>query len=320
MSTDAQSVASSATADTTPVTAIDQAVASDDVAAYRAARAAERSGKPLDVVADSSPADAKPADSSPADAEKHRTDKRATEFRVPELLSERAQLRQRLDQAERELAALKQPQTNDERKAAPSPAAVDVDFPEFDAWLARPENDGKSYLAYQRAFVRHEFDQAQAALHAKDAEVATKHEQDERIAAYHKSAETFVAEHADYWPVVTPITSTPRSSLTDALGDVIQRSANPPALLYKLGTEIETWHRLISLPERLAVYELGKIDAALSPAAKPVSQPLTRAKEPPTILGRKTADPVDAADAAVATGDVAAYRAAKLRARVAAAR
>lgn len=323
MALDATSVASSAT-DTAPpvVTGVDHAVASGDVSAYREARRAERSGTPRDVPADSSPAstDDQPAASSPADADPPRTDKRATEHRIPELLTDRAQWRERAERAEREIAALKPPRTSDVPKAVPSPATVEAEFPEFDAWLAKPGNDGKSYTQYQRAFFRHEFEQAQADTAKQSFEAATKQDFETRLTAYKKSAETFIADHEDYWTVVAPITTLPPTPLTEALGDVILRSANPPALLYKLGTDSETWAKLLTLPERLAVYELGKIEAALSAPEKSKPPSFTRAKEPPTTLGRRSADPTDALEAAVANDDVAAYREAKLRARTAAAR
>lgn len=314
---DDPTVAPSAT-DTAPVaeTALDRAVVSGDVAAFRAAKRAEQSGKPLDVAADPSPADAT-ADPSPAADVKPRVDRRATEHRVPELLADRANWRTRAEQAERELAALKQPPPTDAKQADSSQAAGVEDFPEFDAWLAKPENEGKSYTQYQRALIRFEYDQAQAESSRKAAQTTAEQESRERIAAYQKGAEAFVKDHDDYWTVVGPITSTPRSERTEVLGDVIQRSPNAPALLYELGTKPETWQRLLSIPERLAVYELGKIDAALSTPAKPTPQRLTHASEPPTILGRKAVEPANAIDAAVASGDVAQFRAARLKERLA---
>src|SRR5688572_29616096 len=95
--TDAQAAASSAVVPV-PDTAADQAVMSGDVAAFKEARRAERTGKPLPTSpADSSSADVA-ADSSSATPEPRR-DKRATEHRVPELLSERATLRAELETA-----------------------------------------------------------------------------------------------------------------------------------------------------------------------------------------------------------------------------
>lgn len=298
-------------------TAADQFVGAGDVAGYRAARRAERSGQPLDVPAESSPAQpgdqAASTDASTSAASEPAKPKKVNnaDTRVTELLAEREALRAELD-------TLKRPRPSDAMPAKSSPATVaDAEFPELDDWLAIPGNEGKSFTAYQREFFRHEFQQQQAETNRKAVQTAQQRDQDERITAYRKSAETFIADHDDYWPVVTPITSTPRSDLTDALGEVITRSANPPALLYKLGSEPETWARLIGLPERLAVYELGKLEAALSAPETPKTQPLTRAKEPPTTLGRRAADPGDVIEAAVASGDVARFRAEKLKQRIA---
>lgn len=317
---DAQSVASSAT-ETAPLveTAVDQAVANRDQVAFREAVRAERAGKPLDVHADPSPAsDEQTADPSPAAADqKPRVDRRATEHRIPELLTERAQLRAELDQARRDLLALKQPPKTDDKQADPSPAAVTADFPEFDAWLAKPENEGKTYTQYQVYLTKAIYAQAQVETREQDAKAREQREHDDRIVAYRKSATTFIADHPDYWDVVTPLDHTPRSAVTDALIDVIERSENPPALLYELGQSLETWQRLISLPERSALVELGKIAGALTAPEKPKTQPLTKASEPGTILGRKTVDPADAIDAAVASGDVARFRAEKLKQRAA---
>jgi hypothetical protein len=119
MNTDAQPVASSATVETPviPATAVDQAVASNDVSAFREARRAERSGKPL---APSSPdsASGEPVDqaastdatSKPPASEPGKPKKNA-DTRVQELLADRARERERAERAERELAALRTGQT-----------------------------------------------------------------------------------------------------------------------------------------------------------------------------------------------------------------
>lgn len=311
---DEQSGAPSAPA----ITAVDIAVTGDDMAAFREARRAERSGKPLDVTADPSPATTDAvADSSPA-AEKPRTDKRATEHRVPELLTERAQLRARLDQQERELAALRHPVQRDDPSAVSSPAP-DAEFPEYDAWTEQAGNEHKTYTQYQVALTRHVYAQEQQAIRDRDAASAAERTQAERVTSYREKAETFVADHADYWDVIRPITDAHMPKVMgDAFEDAIAASQNPPALLYHLGSHPDEFQRLLSLPERLAAWTLGKLDASLSSASQPSSRPtLTKAPTPPTTLGRKVADAADPIESAVTTGDQAAYREARLRQRAA---
>lgn len=314
---DEQTGASSAPA---AVTALDLAVSDGDVASFREARAAERSGKPLDATADPSPA-LKPdavADSSPA-AEKPRTDRRATEHRVPELLTERAQLRTRLGQQERELAALRQSPKPDVSSTASS-AVADAELPEYDAWTEIAGNETKTYTQYQVWLTRQVYAQEQQAIQQRDAVTAAERQQVERVQKYRASADTFVADHADYWDTVRPVTETDLSKgIKDALEDAIDQSANGPALLYHLGSHPEIFQRLITLPERLAAWELGKLEASLASASTPKPR-LTRAPEPVTTLGRKAADPADPIDAAVADDDVGRYRAARLEQRRAAQR
>jgi hypothetical protein len=194
MSTDAQPVASSATPETPApvITAVDRAVASNDVSAYREARRAERSGTPLDAATESSPvppedqAASTDASSSPA-SEPGKPHKGNAETRVKELLAERARERERAERAERRLAELEaKAQPADAKPAESSPAAAPDTFPTYDAYLTtHPDASYEQYLDERADFRVEQKLRAEraAAEHASRAarETDTVRERDERF-------------------------------------------------------------------------------------------------------------------------------------------
>lgn len=313
---DAQPVASSATDAPEAVTALDQAVQTSDVAAYRAAKRDARTQTPVPASSAASPeVPAASTDASPSPAsEASKPTRKNAEDRVQELLAERAQLRAALDAARR-------PQTPDAKPAAPSAAPVGDKFPTFDVWLQQQQgSEALAYEDYIDARASHVYAREQTVARERETLATEQRAQRERLASYRERASAFLAEHGDYWTAIQPVVTAPQTPTSEAIGDAITRSDVAPQLLYHLGTHLETFERLVSLPERLAIYELGKLEASLSaaPVTPQKSTPVTRASAPPTMLGSKPTTPSsDDASRAVASGDVAAYRAARLRERTA---
>lgn len=303
-----------------PETSVEQAVKSGDQSAYKLARAAEKSGKPLPTNADPSPAEpvaqVASTDASPQPASEPGTPKPKSnaETRIKELLAETKELKTKLDAATRPPS-----QVPDVPQAASSPAPVAVvKFPSYDDWSAKQPDDRASYEEYIDARAVHVFQQQQQAHDEQHARTAAQRDQAARIQAYQQRADTFVAAHPDYAAVVNPLASgTPVTPTSDAIGDLVARSDVGPQLLYHLGTHLEVFQRLVSLPERLAVYELGKLEASFAAPATPNPEPRTHVPEPPTTLGRRSADPSDPTEAIVASGDQAAYKAQRQRDRLA---
>lgn len=318
---DAQPVALSATLDAQ--TAADHAVVNGDVSSYREARRAERAGAPLTTPADSSPAapddQAASTDASPSPAsEAGKPAKRNAETRIQELLRERHDRDARISALEREIAASRQPAAQT-TPAAPSPAPQRPaeQIPEYDEWLTEPGNEGRSYTAYQADVIRRVYAQERAA--EADREKTSREARDaaERIDQYRARAETFKATKPDYWDVIQPVVSAQlKPEIASALEEALQQSEAGPQVLYHLGSHPEEFARLAGLPPRLAVYELGKLEASLAAPAAVSPNPLTKAPTPPTTLGRKSVDPSDQIEAAVASNDVSRYRALRLQQRM----
>jgi hypothetical protein len=318
---DAPPVASSATDTPEVVTALDQAVMDNDVAAFRAASFAALTAKTPVPASSAAPPEvpAVSTDASPSPAsEASKPTRKNAEDRVGELLAERAQLRAELD-------AIRRPQTKvDAQPAAPSAAPVGDKFPAFDVWTQQP---GHEFLMYEDMYEAY-IDARALNVYAREQQVAKEREtlamaqQEHRaqIASYRERAATFVADKPDYWDAIQPVVTAPQTPTSDAIGELIKRSEVAPQLLYHLGTHLEQFERLVGLPERLAIYELGKLEASLSAVPVTSQKPptVTRASAPPTMLGSKPTTPsTDDASRAVASGDVAAYKAAWYREQLA---
>lgn len=349
---DAQPGASSAPADTTPIpaTAAEQAVMSDDVAAFKQARRAERSGKPLD---------AKPADSSSAQPAEQDTStevkpegvsetpkpRKTAEDRVKELLAERAKERERAEALERRLAALEGRTQPDAKPAESSPATATDKFPDYDTYLQ--EHPDASYEDYIDARADWRADQRLLAKERETSErekreYATRTVQERRQKAAEafeqaRKADPALAERLEHLhPDVAALRSlddirgadgkwieqpTPYHWITQ---QIVQAGPVAPHLAAHFSDHPEELHEIAKLNpddalERIVALKLqfrGKRAASPTP-----SKPVTDAPPPPTTLATRGGAPsMPDSDAAVAAGDVAAYRAARLREKTAAMR
>lgn len=321
MSRDASAVSS--TASEAPLSAADQAVLSGDPVAYRAARAAERAGTPLEPTNPADSAAATPeqaastdAHESPASEPGKGKDKgaegRKAELRaeIDDLLRQRRELRESLAQER---------QQTKPAESSPAPAEpTKRDIARFKSMPGYPKaEDYEDYddLVTARAdfMAEQRLNEAQQRQHAEQQAGEFAKSLDSMLTKGREAFDDFVdvlgaAEQAG---IVFP-PDVARKMLTHEQGHVIarelaQRAISDPAFRAVLADPVET------------AIVVGQILAAQSaPKASPVS--VSKAPEPPVTLGRKPSAVLDPLEAAVREGDTEAYLAAKRAQRAAAAR
>ena len=345
MSTDVETPTASPEAASPPVDPIDSAVASGDVAAYRAAKLEARSGKTADKAPDPPAEPVKAEASAPTgepageDAEiaKIPTDQRVTDPETGDVLDRRTRAGKRIvallgrvksyEARIAELQAQIGQQTPPKAPDAPkAPASTADPFPNFDAWLAQDGNAEKSYEEYIDARADHRTEQRLAADRAKQHQSDTDRAQAERFRALDSREAAFSKDHPDYTEVVRPAAEQLARGVAKqhptalAIAEFVQLSDQGPAIAYFLGQHPEEHQRLAALPPAVALVELGSLVGRPQPAAapaQPVTPPVSSAPKPPTTLGTKSTGPVDPIESAVVADDFPAYRAARLRERTA---
>ncbi len=239
-------------------------------------------------------------------------EKKNAESRIKELLADRHARDARIAELEARLATPQAPDV----KAAPSPAPVK--FPNYDDWRdQQPADQAILYEDYIDERVKFLYQAEQQVERQRVEKLTAEQQKTERIAKYRETAESFVAERPDYWDVVRPITQAAMpEGIQAVMEDAIDGSANSPRLLYHLGQNPELFQRLISLPERLAAWELGKLEASLGQPASPVVKTLSTAPAPPPTLGSRPAQPADDVESAVKRQDFATFKLAANRRQI----
>jgi hypothetical protein len=308
-------------------TAADQAVGSNDVSAFRAARQAERSGTPLaPAPAVEPPDDDEPLPAAPAPPEGERK------------LSKR---QQQINEYERtiaeqkaELARLKASVTPPPAPAASRstpPAAPSITYPPdlatWDAYLAaHPEAQYEEYTDARGDF-RAEARARQAESHEQDSRTAT--ERQTRLTAFGAKLQAAKAADPQFDTRISPAVANLRPldvlgpdevpTAMNALAQEIVLAADPIALMRHLSDHPEELQRIGALPNsRELLRAMATLEASLTPPAVPLPKPVTSAPPPPTTLGSKPVEPADELEAAVASNDVGRFRALRLRERAAA--
>lgn len=344
MTTDAQPAAPSAAE--TP-TAVESAVVSHDITAFREARRAERSGTPLvtPTPADSAPAPVveQPGSTEPsADAasEPAKPQKNA-ESRVKELLADRAKEREARERAEARIHELERlataPRQEQTPPAAPSPAPVSEKFPSYDEHLAEhPDTSYEDYLDLRADF------RAQHAFKALQRQESEQRAQQEQTAGIRHRDAQFAermtkATAAD--PELLTTMSEPVKRLRPfdalvqgqdghwrdpssgqfvrpshaALAEHILRAEEPARWMRHFSDHPEDFERFGALAPDAFYRELGKLEARWESKPVPVTPPktVTDAPAPLTRLDARPAVPADPVEAAVNQGDIRAFRAAR---------
>jgi hypothetical protein len=331
------------------VTPADTAVATNDVAAYREARRAER-GDPERHAAlqraqgtaaarkgdaeTNGPAATPPAPGATPDRQVSKRQQTINEYErtVAELKAENARLKGGT-------APAGDPRNgHDTRPEAGAPKAgavpVDITRPALEEaafYTTHPEASTADYFRYLNRFDREverateQMQQSQTAAQRAAHERATKfHDQ---IKAVGDPAEVIQRIDPDLTALETRAYAQAQGKHPTAandLADEILDSDVALQVLEHLTAHPEEKAKLLALPNRRAVVrEFSRLEARLTPTAAGAAaapKTITDAPTPAVTLGNRAAHMADPVDSAVARGDVAAYRAARLQQRAAALR
>jgi len=316
--------------------AAEQAIVSGDVSAYRAARFAERTGTPLPA------APASEDDAEPATPETPAPDA-APKPEEPRALSKRQQeanerTRQAVEQATADLRA-----ENARLRAATAPPAPRSAPPPAAPARQKPTEDeiGTKYATYAdftEDLADWKFEQRQAAAVAEQQQAEQSRMEDARTRAHVEAW----SKHADRWTAakqadpervaklnpqilsLSPLGQLPAGqapTLGNHVAEAVVMSDDPVSLIEILSDPAVELQLTKAYATSVGEFyrAIGRLESRQKAAPTP-PKPVTSASPPPTTLGTKTTEPTDEADAAVANDDVAAYRAARLRQRVAALR
>jgi hypothetical protein len=352
MTTDEQDAGSSPVADATPepVSAVDRAVASQDVSAFREARMAERLGKPLDAKpVESSPTEpaeqAASTDASAAASEAAKPRKtgedRALELKaeIQELLKQRAQLRQ--ETAARPQAPRPTP--------ASEPAPVAKEFPTYEEYTAQPGQEFvpyEQYLREQAKYVARQEWESLRQTERQEAEAVQRTQErqarissfNERMTAAKESDPEFdksISDEVAGLPTFDAVVRDDKGLRHKGSGRYVKpgyvflaekllASDVAPQVMRHFSAHADEMHRLANLlpdQQQAAFARLeGRIEAAQEKSevpVPPVRKTVTDAPKPPTTLGGRSANPANPVDAAVAAHDVGAFRQARRAERIA---
>ena len=269
---------------------------------------------------------AKPADKPPKNVK----------TRNLELAAEIAELNRKLEmkrQIQQELHALDRPAQTKPAESSPAkptqsewqrykshPDAPKVDsFETYEDYL----DARAAFIADQRYAEREQAQQRQS--HARELETEISQIQqsfNERVAAFAKTDPEFRAKvHPELLNIPTVfqcIQAGQKPEAHNAIVEEITKSEVPGQLLVHFSTPEgqKEWQRLLAVGAKDGASMLrlfGRIEARFEkrdePAAPVVpAKTITSAPEPPTTLGKKPGEPVDAAKVALQSGDFRAYK------------
>ena len=328
---DLTAASSPAAEPTAPLTATDQAVIKDDVAAYRDARRAERAGKPLTPsaaeidTAEPAEQDASTEAKEPQPASEPGTPaKPNAQTRKAELKAEiDALLKQRADLRREVQTAAPAPAVPVPATPAPLPADKEPTIEDFAG-----EDDPYEALLLAKAERR-----ARLVMEAERAQVRQHTEQQTRQSAYKARIDDAVKADPEFFDKVTeavanlsPSFTLPKGtqpSAANVLADHLMGSEQCPALLLHLSANPHVLQSLLASPNAVELARsFGRLEGSLErSSAEPVTptpKTITDAPAVPRTVGHRAADTGgDEVENAVRNDDVPAYRAARLRQRAA---
>lgn len=326
-----------APAATTPIPAVDAAIAADDYSAFEAAERAEQSGKPLAAVAPPTPAE-RPISKRQADAE--RRTREAVDRATTELREENARLK-----AAAAPPAARVPAPAVARPAAPpvaaAPLAAVPKFQTFEQFVAaKPDASLEEYLDARDDFNHTQRERATAARTEQQIADESESQRVGRVDAAFKAKQ---AVDPDFVAKLNP-KLTSYLSIADAQRAGVAVTAGSLILEEMMGSESfmpfaehfsahpEELDRLEAVPDHLThlpprqraiehgrwiVRQMGKIEDKLTPppavaapapaAVVPPRKTSSSAPPPPVDLGRRTGAPADPIRAAVQADDFAAF-------------
>lgn len=312
---------------TEKVSAVDAAVTTHDVPGFRAAKLAERTGKPLEPVAPVADADVDADDAPPAPVvagveppvskrqQKINDDIRAAVAKATtERDAEIARLKAQLAPAPR-------------RPEAPAAPATPTE-PAYKRYLALPDapkladfDTIEDYSAAMGLFIATKTaDEREATRQATEARTA----QGNAVAAFTDRGKQ---AHDDFEAVMATANATHHPWSPALVRAVLTDDAFGHELAYHLATHEADAQRISALRDPVdAGAAIGELRASLKATAAPPAAPKAAPKlvtdnpAPPAVLGTRPTEPTDPEDAAVAAGDVGRFREVRLQKRVAALR
>jgi hypothetical protein len=313
-------------ADSVPTTAADQAVQTNDMAAFKAARQAERLGKPLALPPLSTEPPAAARDDEPPASP-------TTPEAARELSNRQKAINERVIDAVARATADKDAEIARLRAQVPAPREAASD-PEPDANDSTKYPDGQ----YDRAYVkdmglwaarevgRQEQATRYQAEHAQRAAAQVRAQQ----AQFAKYAETFTAaKQADPDRIAridarllrldtsASLAEGQQPTVGHRVADAVVAAADPIALLEALSDPAveTTLARAYAVSDAELYRAIGRLEGR--PAATPPTKHVTSAPPPVTTLGTRAADSSDPIQTAVVNNDLSAFKAEKLRLRAA---
>jgi hypothetical protein len=331
-------------------TASERVIASGDVAAYREARRHERAPEVQARAAATTETEADP-DANPATAAAPGTTP-ATSAPEPRTVSKR---QQQINDYERSIAALKaenarlkstttatpaaaRPATGSESSASSQSAAagptgipVDIGHPALEEaafYTKHPEASTADYFRYLTRFDREVERATDRMRQSQTAEQAAAHERATKFHAQITAAgdPTVVMARIDPELIeletrASAMAKGQRPTAANDLADEILGSEVALQVLEHLTAQPAIKAKLLASPDRRTLLrEFARLETQFSPAAANAAaspKTITDAPAPAVTLGSRAAHPGDPVESAVASGDVSAYRAARLRERAA---
>lgn len=303
---DATPAGPSPAADANPVAAdpLDSLSASE-LATWRSTGAMPSTSPVTDAAAASSPASpvqdpAASTDASPVAASEPAAPTPGADKRIPELLRDRAQERERADRAERRLADLeRRPPSADARPAASSAAPAGLVEPDPESFPYGTADPGyvKAVAKFEAAqFVATE----RAAIAAEQTQARAREEATRVITAFEGKAAEARAKHADFDAVaMLAPTDIPQGGAVDLY--ILEAPAGAE-ILYHLQQPANAGERtrILQLGPLAQLTELVRLGDRLT-ASAPAARSTTAPPPPPVLATRAT--PADAVDRALADGD-----------------
>lgn len=302
---------------------LEQAISNDSVSEYRQVRQAQRAGKEPPTIAPKA-AESAPAepveqvaltDASPKAASEPAKPKKNADTRVQELLAERERDRSETARLRAELESLRKPAAD--VKAESSPAKpTPREFERFKAMPGYPQvSDFDDYGDYTIAVS--DFVSSRTL-----AEFSQKQKDEFDRGEFRKSTEKFGASGREQFPdfdTVLGAAETAGRQWPQHVTRKVLTSEHGPALAYELAKakDDDALYTRIADPVEFGEYvgEFLATRKAQVVAKPPVS--IIKTPGPPVTLGDRAHDKASELDSAVETDDVAAYRAARLRERMA---
>jgi hypothetical protein len=301
-------------------TAVEHALVEGNYPAYRDAKRAEASGKPLPAPVAAAPAvTPTPKPAAPAGVSKRQQQINDYERRIAEQAAEITRL------STTRPAAAPRSEARPEA-AAPAPASPQ----DYERYLAMPEAPKQEsfdtydkFSAAMAVFIADQrfADRDRAAQQRADADRQTA-AHTERTTKFSEAIKAVVTTDPKFLESVSAdvLALKPFAALApgepggplNAIAEELLDSAVAPQLMQHFSAHPEDLQRLAQLAPRDLIREFTRLEGRFErPAAAPPPKTVSDAPPPPQTLGTRPADPADPVRGAVMRGDFAAYRAAK---------